>query len=115
MSILLYVEGELAPTHSKQHRIYPLQIESHLDRLLVDFTYTPKNLDDEIAARNLLQDYLPFYYDQDVHKLIENYNQFLPLKNLLTISIDDTVGFRGAAHRHPNEQHIELSENEATQ
>ena len=45
---------------------------------------------------------------------INSFDDLLPLSNLVTLSFDDCNGYRGACHRHPNEQSIYISSESST-
>ncbi|OPA80888.1 hypothetical protein BVG16_00630 [Paenibacillus selenitireducens] len=115
MKDLLIVEGTLTPLSSKTHITYQFNIPGPAESLRIDFSYSPKVLDDKEQARVLIEEALDKYVDpslQAVYK--EQWEKFAPLKNLLTLSIDDPEGFRGSAHRHPNHQHHVLSPHESS-
>lgn len=55
------------------------------------------------------------YVEPDRQKLtLERAEQYLPLRNLITVSIDDSRGHRGACHRQDPVQELYLSERTAS-
>ncbi|GMX66661.1 hypothetical protein Elgi_59330 [Paenibacillus elgii] len=115
MKDLLIVEGKLTPLSSKTHITYQFYMPEAAECLVIDFSYSPKKLNDLHASRELIEDAIDQYVNpslQPVYK--EQWEKFVPLQNLLTLSIDDPDGFRGSAHRHPNEQHHVLSRKESS-
>lgn len=115
MKDILIVEGSLTPLSSKTHITYQFYLPQSTERLAIDFSYTPKILEDKNLSRVLIEEALDKYVAlslQAVYK--EKWEKFVPLQNLLTLSIDDPEGFRGSAHRHPNNQHHVLSLHESS-
>lgn len=113
MPILVEAKGTLTPKDSKQQIEYSFNVPKPMDQLIIDFKYTPKELDDKAVAKELIKEALPHFLtlEQQQNRMTDAYIEgFLPLKNLLTVSIDDPKAFRGSAHRHPNEQHLVISE-----
>lgn len=106
MKTLLEKEGILRPSDSKSHIIYEFQLERESKRLNIFFSYSPKFLDDREKARDLIVKNLSAYMDECPEKAVDSWEEYLPLKNLVTLSFDDPSGFRGAAHRHPSTQSL---------
>lgn len=46
------------------------------------------------------------YTGSEKEENLEKWKELLPLQNPITISIDDPVRFRGAAHRHSPDQKL---------
>ncbi|TDQ37169.1 hypothetical protein EV213_11448 [Aureibacillus halotolerans] len=111
----MIAEGSLTPLSSKTHISYQFHLSEPCPFLVVDFTYSPKVLDDKEASRPLILEAIASFASPSAIELQkEKWEQFLPLQNLLTVSIDDPAGFRGSAHRHsPDQRHI-LSSDEAS-
>lgn len=115
MKDLLVVEGKLTPLSSKTHIAYQLYIPEAVESLHIDFSYSPKTLDDKDVSRVLIEDAIDRYVRPSQKSVyMEQWEKFVPLKNLLTLSVDDPQGFRGSAHRHPNDQHHVLSPRESS-
>ena len=101
MKVLLQAEGALTPVCAKSHIIYAIDLDREISQLWIDFSYSPKCL-----HRDLLE--------EQQQSLAAHWEDFLPLKNLLTLSFDDAAGFRGCAHRHDPRQHLELATHRAS-
>lgn len=116
MTIYLEVAETLTPKESKQQVLYTFKVEEPIDQLIIYFNYTPKQLDDLALAKTIIKAALPQFMTIEQQKVIsEAYLEgFLPLKNLLTVSVDDPHAFRGSAHRQPPEQKLVLAMNSAT-
>lgn len=111
MKTILKKEIRLTHADEKTNISFPFTLESEAEKLFINFSYSPKILDDEERANALIHECLV----HDTGEFIDeysDYSEYLPLKNLVTISVDSPLGYRGAAHRHnPNQSHV-LSENE---
>ena len=101
--ILLKKKGVITPDMDKTNIAFSFDVPYGVSALNMDFSYSPKTLDDESAAVRLISSALEQYLGTDHGK---DPRDFLPVKNLITVSVDDPLGYRGAAHRQPNEQHI---------
>lgn len=105
MNILLDVQGKLTPAASKSQIIYAFPVLEDVDGLTIKFSYAPKLLEDADRAQELIQLAAPRYMEEpQLSSYLERWEQVLPLQNLLTLSLDDPHGFRGAAHRHTSDQ-----------
>lgn len=90
---------------------YEVEIPAGCERLVIDFGYTPKRLEDKALAAEIIaagvRKYMPAPYDQELvgYRLEE-----IPVVNLLTVSLDDPAGtYVGCAHRHAHTQHHEIT------
>lgn len=115
MNLLLSTEGVLTPSCSKTHITFQFYVPTSYDRLSIHFAYSPKTLDDLELSKQLIEEGLrkyvqPEHYDQ----YQKNWQTNLPLKNLITVSVDDPEGFRGSGHRHDQEQTLILSKDEVS-
>jgi hypothetical protein len=115
MHTLLRADGTLTTSCSKSHITYTIHLHQEYHELHVEFSYSPKKLEDEARAKAIVQEALPqFILEEHLGSYMEHYMDFLPLQNLLTLSFDDENGFRGAGHRHDPVQHMVISADEAS-
>lgn len=95
--------GVITPEMDKTNISFDFDVPQGVSKLDIDFSYSPKTAEDDSLALNAvsasLEKYLGAENDADPHS-------FLPVNNLVTVSLDDPEGYRGAAHRQPCEQHI---------
>ncbi|MFS0726498.1 hypothetical protein [Paenibacillus sp. 1P07SE] len=113
---LLEVEGTLTPLGSKMHITYQFEIHQAVPIVLIEFKYAPKSFLDKEASYPLIMDAIERFTEPErieaYHAQWENY---YPLQNLLTLSIDGPDGFRGSAHRHaPEQQHAITGDSRTT-
>lgn len=111
MKTVLNKKISLTPKDTKTNIEIPFDIEENADKLKISFKYLPKILEDEEKAKQLVKDCILKDADKFADaKEYQNIQEFLPLKNLVTISVYSPDEYIGAAHRHDNEQTIFLSE-----
>ncbi len=114
MNTLILTEANLYPYCSRTHITYTFNLQKDSEQLNIDFEYYPKILKDPVKSKELIINGLNLYADKKRCLLTEKWEQFLPLKNLLTISIDDSDKFRGCAHRHSPKQNLVISHEKAS-
>lgn len=112
---ILDVQGIVQPNCSKTHISYRFHLAKPGGKLWIHFAYEPKNLEDREQAKAMIYTSINTYTEPNqrerIHAIWEN---FLPLKNLITVSVDDPKRHRGAGHRHDSEQVLFISEREAS-
>ena len=112
MKTLLETDVHLLRACEKTNVILPFTVPENTTLLRISYSYAPKTLDGE-AARPLIEACLR----RDAGEFAAQYpdwTHFLPLKNLVTVSLDDPNGFRGCAHRQADMQTHILSAAEAS-
>lgn len=114
MKTLILAEGKVTPCCSKSHITYSFNLEKEADRLSIDFSYEPKKLLDREKAKELICEGICKFSVGDTEKELENWEAHFPIQNLLTVSIDDSAGFRGCAHRQSPEQKFFITEDTAS-
>jgi hypothetical protein len=113
MKTLLIADGTVTPSCSKSHITYTLHLQKECRELHVEFAYEPKKLEDERKAEELIKEGLDLFILEE-HRTSHNWRDYHPLQNLMTLSLDDENGFRGASHRHDSTQHITITTKEAS-
>lgn len=99
----------LTPENEKTNIKLPFTVEEDSDRLIITYSYSPKELSDGARAKALIEENLL----RDTHgdrELYPDYKEYLPLKNLVTLSLDSPEKYMGAAHRQDREQRHIISE-----
>lgn len=114
MNTLLAVEGILVPCCSKTNITYTFPIHAESDRLDIYFSYRPKILEDLELSKELIVEGIEKFGGRAKGSYLDDWKSFLPLNNLLTISVDDYEKFRGSAHRHNPEQHHFIKKDDAS-
>lgn len=110
MKPLADIQGRLTSVASKSQIVYTFLVPEGLDALEVRFGYEPKLLENWEFARKLVEEAAPQYMEEpQLSEYLNRWESVLPLQNLLTLSMDDPRGFRGAAHRHTPVQEHRLS------
>lgn len=98
--------GKVTPLDDKTNIAFSFHVPQGISRLFIDYSYSPKEFEDREAAIALINERLEKYLGADN---CENAEDYLPVKNLITLSLDENGKYRGAAHRQANLQHHEIS------
>ncbi len=111
METVLETELRVLPAQEKTNIVLPFTLKKAAQVLKITYAYAPKTAAGEEAEQRaedcLLRDAGAFRGEYPPAK------DFLPLKNLITLSLDDPNGYRGAAHRQANEQNHIFTETES--
>lgn len=112
MKIVLETQVHLTPADEKTNVVLPFNLAAEAEQLKIIYSYAPKTLEGEAGARAAeaclqrdADEYRPEYPAAET---------FLPLKNLVTLSLDDPYTYRGAAHRQADRQEHILTETAAS-
>lgn len=112
---LLDLQSNCTPEDSRTHIRIPFVLTQATEELRIRFEYAPKTLDDrEHSIRLLEKSFEEYLLPTQRQQAITHVDQYLPLKNLITLSIDDEQGYRGACHRHDEIQNLSLSASKAS-
>ncbi len=101
--ILFEKAGIITPKQDKTNLFFDFDVPDGIERLIIDYSYSPKTVDDEHTAIKLIKEKMKQY---GADGKAEDY---LPIKNLITLSLNDEKSYRGAAHRQADTQHHEIS------
>jgi len=106
--ILLDAKGKITLHNNKTNLIHRFDVPNGLKALKISFEYSPKTLENREKAI------------EEVKACLEKYDEvcegrpadYLPIKNLVTLSLDANGRYIGAAHRQSNKQeHIISADN----
>ena len=109
MKVLLKKRITVTPENEKTNIFLPFTVEDSFTRLEIDYSYSPKDLEDEEKNRVLIKENLIRDGWEEIAEK-GDFREFMPLKNLITLSLDSPKGYIGAAHRQAAIQHHEISE-----
>ena len=105
-TVIMDVEGALCPEQSASNVALPFLLETAQQRLTIEYEYWPKVLSDDELARRMLQAGMEHCVEPQDRAQFP-IHEFLPLVNLVTLSVDAPDGYRGCAHRHdPKQLHV---------
>lgn len=111
--ILKESETFLHPSDEKSNKYIPFTVPEGISKLFITYSYSPKNLRDKEKSYELIKENILRDAPEDIDRY-PDYDEFLPLKNLVTLSLDSPEGFRGAAHRHDENQFHEIGKSFAS-
>ncbi|WP_238590699.1 hypothetical protein [Paenibacillus beijingensis] len=104
---LLAALGKVDRSCTQSHITYTFHIEEPADQLRIEFSYSPKLLEDKQAAREIITVSMERYGYERADSGGGGWEKYAPLQNLLTLSLDDPQRHRGAAHRPaPQQRHV---------
>ena len=101
--ILLKKELQVFPKDEKTNISFPFDVTEDVKSLKITFSYDPKVLEDDDRAKMLIENNIK----KDAGEYADQYpswEEFAPLKNLITVSVDDPDTYRGCAHRQDKDQ-----------
>lgn len=90
---------KIKTNQNKTNIKFNFNVDKNIKALKITCSYSPKVLADEQAALNEALVCLEKYGES-----LLNAKDNLPIKNLVTLSLDSPSGYRGAAHRQDSEQ-----------
>lgn len=112
-TVLTETEAHLRPDDSKSNLYIPFTVPERTKKLFITYSYSPKILADKDKSYELIKENIMRDAPEDMERYTD-YEEFMPLKNLVTLSLDSPVEFRGAAHRHDESQYHEIDEHFAS-
>ena len=101
--ILLEKEFQVFYKDEQTNISFPFEINEGTESLKITFSYSPKILEDDERANMLIENNIK----KDAGKFAHEYtrwDEYKPLKNLITVSVDDPDTYRGCAHRQDKDQ-----------
>jgi len=105
--LLLKKTGLITPEQDKTNLFFDFHVPAGISKMSIDYSYGPKTVEDKEAALRLIHEKM-LQYTADGEPA-----DYLPVKNLITLSLNDEKGYRGAAHRQAEMQHHEISKDYA--
>lgn len=103
--ILLDIEGKITHDNEKTNISHSFFVPEGAERLIINFSYSPKNVSSRKAAINIVKDCFEKYNEP----MIGRPNEYLPVGNLITLSLDCGGKYIGAAHREGDKQTVIIS------
>ena len=104
--IIFEKAGRVLPEQDKTNIPLEFTVPAGIEKLTIDYEYSPKTLEDGERAEKLLAESIAKYLGDEYKAEPQD---FMPVKNLITLSLNDNGAYRGAAHRQADKQHHEIS------
>lgn len=112
--ILLEKRYTLSSDDEKSNVYLPFNVPEEVKKLCITYSYSPKILEDEKKSIELIKENI-FRDAGESQSEYTDYSKFMPLKNLVTLSLLASDGaYWGAAHRQADKQYHEISEDFAS-
>lgn len=102
--MLIYkTKGRITTANDKSNLMHKFDVPDNIKSLKIKYRYSPKTLEDREKAVMLVRNCFEKYDEAIIGRPAEH----LPVKNLITISLDANGSYIGAAHRQSNcQEHI---------
>ena len=100
---LIEKEFQVFYKDEKTNISFPFTVSEGTVSLKISFSYSPKILEDDDRANMLIEGNIR----KDAGEYAGEYthwDEYKPLKNLITVSVDDPDTYRGCAHRQDKDQ-----------
>lgn len=111
MYTVIEKEIVLSPLDEKTNVPVAFSLNKPAELLKITYSYFPKKLEDEQIAKDKI---IKCLITDGAEEKIPEWKKFVPLSNLVTLSLDDPFTFRGAAHRQAHTQEHIISETQAS-
>lgn len=106
--LIFQKRGKITPKQDKTNIIHTFSVPDGTEKLVVNYEYSPKLVENETLARQYLID------GREKYKTDFSFETFREVKNLITLSFDESGEYRGACHRQPNKQTVIISQSGST-
>lgn len=114
MQLIFEKEKKLNPKDTKTNVELQFYVSQDLKKMEIQFEYSPKNLEDEERAHSYIDEGFEKYAPAPFRKGYKPWRDYLPVKNLLTVSLDSPKGYLGCAHRQDSVQTHIITEADAS-
>lgn len=108
--LIFEARGKITAANDKSNLIHKFDVPDNIKALKIKYSYSPKTIESREKAVELVKG----CFDEFEEQLVGKPAEYLPIKNLITISVDENGKYRGAAHRQDNEQEHIISEDFAS-
>lgn len=103
--LIFSTKGRLTTANDKTNLIYRFDVPDNINKLIIRYSYSPKIFENREKAVSIIRD----CFDKYDETLVGKPADYLPIKNLITLSVDENGKYRGAAHRQASQQEHILS------
>lgn len=101
--LIFSTKGKITTANDKTNLIHRFDVPKNIRALKIKYHYSPKTLEDREKAVKIIRN----CFDKYDEKIIGKPADYLPVKNLVTLSLDGCGIYRGAAHRQDDiQEHI---------
>lgn len=101
---ILSLTNTVTPALSKTNVFHSFVLDQSYEELEIRFSYLPKKHPSRTKSLELVKAAMGIYAPPPFEHAYGKAEDYLPIVNLLTVSIEDPNGYRGCAHRHADTQ-----------
>ncbi len=95
---------------SKTNIKVPFNVDKNYDKLIIEYSYSPKHTHDEDICKPAI---LKAFDEYEI--LNKNWQEFYPIGNLITVSLDDENGeYLGCAHNQKPQNTYEIAKDKSS-
>ncbi len=98
--LIFSTKGRITTANDKTNLIHRFDVPENIKALKIKYSYSPKTLENREKAVSIIHN----CFDKYDEILVGRPADYLPVKNLITLSLDSCGIYRGAAHRQDNTQ-----------
>ncbi|MDE6469642.1 MAG: hypothetical protein K2L19_01285 [Eubacterium sp.] len=98
--LIFSTKGKITTANDKTNLIHRFDVPENIKALKIKYHYAPKTLENREKAVAIIHK----CFDKYDEALIGRPADYLPVKNLVTLSLDGCGAYRGAAHRQDDTQ-----------
>lgn len=100
---------QMTRENEQSHFIIRLFVPEQLDSIVVSFSYQPEKEENQAVLDSIIKE------QGDLYNLNQQEKESISsLRNLITLSVTDPVGYRGSCHRFETTQTVRLAAGEST-
>lgn len=108
---LINITGKITGQDARSHIDHIFRVDKPCKCLKIIFNYYPAYLENKAYSERLIRECFVKFTGSVNEEKVKNY---IPLKNLLTLSVDSPKGCLGTAHRHQAKQEHIISAGKAS-
>lgn len=98
--LLFSANGRITTDNDKTNLVHKFNVPKGIKVLRIKYSYSPKTLENEGNAVSIIKECFDKYDEEQPGRPAD----YLPVKNLITLSVDGCGVYRGAAHRQDDTQ-----------
>ena len=108
--LIFSTKGRITADNDKTNLLHRFDVPENIKSLTISYSYSPKIFENREKAAAMIRSCFEKYDE----RLTGRPADYLPVNNLITLSVDENGKYRGSAHRQANGQRHIISEDYAS-